>query len=48
MRIGGVPKKLPNGEEVCYNCKLRENNYRQVENNFTCGPKVKRTYVNNT
>ena len=44
-RIGGVPKKLPNGEEVCYNCKLRENNYRQVENNFTCGPKAKRTYI---
>ena len=43
-RIGGVPKKV-NNELVCYNCKLRENNYRQVENNFVCGPRAKRTYI---
>ena len=47
MEIGGVAKII-NGEGVCYNCKLREGNYRQVENNFTCGPKPKRTYINIT
>ena len=45
--IGGVAKVL-DGEGVCYNCRLREGNYRQVENDFTCGPKAKRTYVNIT
>ena len=45
--IGGVCKNLTEGG-VCYNCKLREGNYRQVENNFTCGPKGKRTYANIT
>jgi hypothetical protein len=45
--IGGVPKLVGN-EKVCYNCRLREGNYRQVENNFVCGPKAKRTYVNIT
>ena len=44
MAVAGVPK-LINGEGVCYNCRLRENNYRQVENNFTCGPRAKRTYI---
>ena len=44
MEIGRVPKVI-NGEEICYNCRLREGNYRQIENNFTCGPKVKRTYI---
>ena len=44
MEIWRVPKVI-NGEEICYNCRLREGNYRQVENNFTCGPKVKRTYI---
>ena len=44
MEIGGVPKII-NGEGVCYNCRLREGNYRQVENNFTCGPRAKRTYI---
>ena len=45
--VGGVPKVL-NGEGVCYNCRLRENNYRQVENNFVCGPFAKKTYINIT
>ncbi len=44
LRIGGVPK-LVQGENVCYNCRLREGNYRQVENDFTCGPRAKRTYI---
>ena len=47
LQVGGVPR-LVNGEEVCYNCRLREGNYRQVENNFVCGPLAKRTYVNIT
>ena len=42
--IGGVPKKY-NGEGLCYNCKIRENSYRQVENNFTCGPRARRTFI---
>ena len=42
--VGGVPKII-NGEGLCYNCKIRENNYRQVENNFTCGPRAKRTFI---
>ncbi len=47
MQVGGVPKII-NGEGVCYNCRLREGNYRQVENDFSCGPKPKRTFVNIT
>ena len=42
--IGGV-SKIINGEGVCYNCRLREGNYRQVENDFTCGPRKARTYI---
>ena len=41
LEIRGVPKII-NGEGVCYNCKIKENNYRQVENNFTCGSKAKK------
>ena len=44
LEIGGVCKII-NGIEVCYNCKKRENNYRQVEDNFTCGPFAKYTFV---
>ena len=44
LRIGGVTKFIQ-GENVCYNCRLREGNYRQVENDFTCGPRAKRTYI---
>ena len=44
LKIGGVPKIIE-GKGVCYNCRLREENYRQVENNFICGPKPKRTYI---
>ena len=35
---GGVPKKI-NGEGVCYNCRLREGNYCEVNYNFVCGPR---------
>ena len=34
-----------NGNGLCYNCRLRENNYRQVENNFTFSPKSKRDFI---
>jgi len=44
LENGGVPKVI-GGEGVCYNCRLRENNYCQVNNNFVCGPKAPRTYV---
>ena len=40
LRIGGVTKFIQ-GENVCYNCRLREGNYRQVENDFTCGPRAR-------
>ena len=43
--IGGVPKNMSNEGGVCYNCLLREGNYRQVENNFTCGPRKKATWI---
>ena len=42
--IGGVPKNITD-EGLCYNCWLRDNLYRQVENNFTCGPRKKGTYI---
>ena len=41
---GGVAKII-NGDGLCYNCKLREFNYRQVENNFTCGPRPSKTFI---
>ena len=44
LRIGGVPV-LESNINVCLNCKLRNNSYRLPENNFYCGPKIKRTYV---
>lgn len=42
-RIGGVPKVI-NNEGVCYNCKLREGNYR-LEYNYTCDSKTIRSFV---
>ena len=44
VRVGGVATKI-SGKDICMNCKLRYNNYRQPEHNFTCGPLKKRTYV---
>ena len=44
LRIGGVAK-LVGGELLCYNCRLWEGNYRQVEPDFTCGPRKKRTFI---
>ena len=44
VRVGGVPTNI-NGTDICLNCKLRYNNYRQPEHNFTCGPLKKRTYI---
>ena len=34
-----------NGTNICLNCKKRNDTFRQPEHNFTCGPKIKRTYV---
>ena len=44
LRIGGVPIE-EDGEKVCLNCKLRNNSYRLPEDQFYCGNKIKRTYV---
>ncbi len=45
-RIRGIPKIIK-GEVLCYNSKLREWNYRQVEDNFIPRPKTKRIYIDN-
>ena len=44
LRIGGVPI-LEGKENVCLNCRLRNNSYRLPENKFYCGDKIARTYV---
>ena len=44
LRVGGVPIE-ENGELVCLNCKLRNDSYRQPENNFYCGTKIPKTFV---
>ena len=44
IRVGGVAIR-EDGEDVCLNCKLRNNSYRQPENDFYCGPKKDKTYV---
>ena len=43
-RVGGVPIE-EDGEKVCLNCKLRNNSYRQPENDFYCGKKINKTYI---
>ena len=43
-KVGGVPVE-ENGELVCLNCRLRNNSYRQPENNFYCGERKRRTYI---
>ena len=43
-RVGGVPI-LENGINVCLNCRLRNNSFRLPENDFYCGTKINRTYV---
>ena len=44
LRVGGVPV-VEDGELVCLNCKLRNNSYRQPENDFYCGIKIDRTFI---
>ena len=44
LRVGGVPV-VENGEEICLNCKLRNNSFRLPENDFYCGEKIKKTFV---
>ena len=34
-----------NGINECLNCKLRNNSYRQPENDFYCGPERIRTFT---
>ena len=41
--IGGVPKTV-DGKKVCWNCKLRNGNYR-LPDEYKCGDKIDRTYV---
>ena len=43
-KVGGVPVE-ENGEKVCLNCRLRNNSYRQPENDFYCGERKRRTYI---
>ena len=47
LKIGGVPVE-EDGELVCLNCRLRNDSFRQPENDFYCGEKKKRTYINIT
>ena len=42
-QIGGVPKNVE-GTNVCWNCKLRDGNYR-LPDEFICADKINRTYV---
>ena len=42
-RIGGVPV-FENGENVCLNCRLRNDSFRLPENKFYCGAKIARTF----
>ena len=44
IRPGGVPFK-EDGVNVCINCKLRNESFRQPSPNFYCGTKKNRTYV---
>ena len=44
LRVGGVAI-IEDGKEVCLNCKLRNDSFRQPEYNFFCGPKINMTYV---
>jgi len=43
-KVGGVPIE-ENEENVCLNCKLRNNSFRLPEDDFYCGEKIDRTYV---
>ena len=43
-KVGGVPV-VENSVLVCLNCKYRNNSYRLPENDFYCGPKIRRTYI---
>ena len=44
LRIGGVPIE-EDDVKVCLNCKLRNESFRQPEDNFYCGPEKPRTYI---
>jgi ABC-type multidrug transport system fused ATPase/permease subunit len=42
---GGGVLVQENGEGVCLNCKLRNNSYRQPEDQYYCGDKIPHTFV---
>ena len=44
IKVGGVALN-ENGQNVCLNCKLRNESFRQPEDNFYCGEKGERTFV---
>ena len=44
LRIGGVAV-IEDEVKVCLNCKLRNNSYRQPENDFYCGDFKSRTFI---
>ena len=44
IRIGGVDY-IENGKLICLNCRLRNNSYRQPEDEYYCGPYKNRTFV---
>ena len=44
LRIGGVTVE-EDGVKVCLNCKLRNDSFRQPEDDFYCGPERKRTFI---
>ena len=44
IRIGGVDYK-EDGRLVCLNCRLRNDSFRQPEDDYWCGPYKNRTFV---
>ena len=44
LRIGGVPIE-EDGVKVCLNCRLRNDSYRQPEDDFYCGTLKPRTFI---
>ena len=44
LRVGGVDC-VENGTKVCLNCRLRNDSYRQPEDDYWCGPYKNGTFV---
>ena len=45
LRVGGVPFEEEDETLVCLNCRLRNGSFRLPEENYYCGEKIYRTYV---